>query len=76
MQHNTIMAAIQVPTFALTPVLADNKIIIYTFSKGKKLCAFVTTKLSIPFGDFPSDLNLHSWSQLNNEHTPPTGQLS
>ena len=50
------MSDVQASKFALTPAKADNEIIDYTSSKGKKLYALATMKLSIPFDGDPANL--------------------
>ena len=47
------MSAIPPNTFALTPAQADNKVINYTSSEGKKMYTLATRKLNIPFDGNP-----------------------
>ena len=55
------MDAPQPPISTLTPAQTDSEIIDYTYSKGKKLYALVTMKLSIPLMaiQFGNPLGIH-----------------
>ena len=52
-----MVAAAALP-FSLTPAQADNKVINYTSSKGKKLFISATTKLNIGFDGDPANLKI------------------
>ena len=75
MQLDITMATIQTPVFALTPAQADNLIMKYTSSKGKRSmllqpqnstsCMMVPCQTYSPF-----------WSHFANMHTPPIGLKS
>ena len=57
MQRNITMAAVPITVFALTPAQADNLIIKYTFSEGKKLDALGAAKLNILYDGNLSNQN-------------------
>ena len=44
--------------FSLTPAQADNEVIIYTSSEGKKLFISATVKLNIEFDGNPANLKI------------------
>ena len=52
-----MMAAAALP-FSLTPAQADNEVINYTSSEGKKLFISATTKLNIKFDGNPANLKI------------------
>ena len=69
------MSVVQAPKFALTPAQADNEIIDYTSSEGKKLYALATMKLSIPFDGDPANLETFLESIQQQAHSSNWAQI-
>jgi uncharacterized protein YjdB len=63
------MAATTEHSFSLTPAQADNKVINYTSSEGKKLFILATAKLNIEFDGNPANLKIFLESLCHCAHT-------
>ena len=69
------MAGDQATIFALTPAQADNLVIDYTSSEGKKLYTLATTKLNIAFDGSPSTLKIFMESLRQHAHSSNWAQI-
>ena len=69
------MDAVQPTIFALTPSQANNCIIDYTSSEGKKLYALATSKLNFTFDGNPSNLKVFLESLRQHAHSSNWAQI-
>ena len=75
MQRNITMAAVPITVFALTPAQADNLIIDYISSEGKKLYALAMAKLNIAYDGNSSYLKTFLESLCQHAHSSNWAQI-